>query len=312
MNEEFQHAIDALVGFTKPSVLKQASERLSNAYRGGSSSRFDSEAVLLSYLAARMPATWGAVRAALSQLPVSPASWLDLGAGPGTASWAAAELFPESQRFVLIEKSSRAIEIGKKLAADHPLLKTGEWICSSLPTSLPPADAAILSYSLGELANPVGIIEQWGSASIPFLIILEPGTPRGFSVIRKAREQILSLGGFLVAPCPHGERCPLKTDDWCHFGARIQRSRLHRYLKGGALGYEDEKYSYLIASKRPLSLPRRSRILRPPQKQSGHVRLALCTPDGVAEETAIGRSNQELYRKARDASWGDPWEAPPM
>jgi ribosomal protein RSM22 (predicted rRNA methylase) len=140
------------------------------------------------------------------------------------------------------------------------------------------------------------------------LILVEPGTPRGFSCIRNARDQILSLGGTILAPCPHGLACPLKANDWCHFSVRIPRSRLHRYLKAGSLGYEDEKYSYLIASKKPFSLPRPCRILRHPQKQSGHVRLSLCTSSGSAEETTVTRSNQEFYRKARDAFWGGTWE----
>jgi ribosomal protein RSM22 (predicted rRNA methylase) len=309
LTEDLESAIEALIGNTPPSSLKTASEALSKAYTQGQGSRpvFDNQLARLAYLAARMPATFGAVRAVLSQLPVAPASWLDLGAGPGTASWAAADLFRESGSFTLIEKNSHAITMGKQLAASHPILEKAKWISSTLPADLPPADAAILSYSLGELERPSQMIDCWWKAAVPILIIIEPGTPRGFSTIKKARDQIISLGGFLVAPCPHALRCPLKENDWCHFSVRIARSRLHRYLKGGTLGTEDEKYSYLIASKNALRLSSASRILRPPQKNSGHVRLSLCTRSGNSEEMTIGRSNKEFYRKARDVSWGDIW-----
>lgn len=307
MTQDLQLAIEEVIGSASPSALKKASEGLSKTYARGKISPFEDEAARLSYLAARMPATFGAVRAALERLPVSPSHWLDLGAGPGTASWAAAELFPASSRFTLFERSSHAIALGKRLAANHPKLSSAEWIPAALPLDLPKADAAILSYALGELERPSGMIEKWLQAEIPILILVEPGTPRGFGCIKKAREQILSNGGFLIAPCPHSLACPMQGNDWCHFSARIPRSRLHRYLKGGALGYEDEKFSYLIASKNPIGQLPSARIIRHPQKQSGHVRLAICSSDGECKETVIGRSH-EFYRNARDASWGDSWE----
>lgn len=307
--EELDRAIESLVGAIPPRVLLKASEALSRAYREARGSRtiFENAASRIAYLAVRCPATFGAVSAVLRELPIAPATWLDLGAGPGAASWAAAAEFQSLRSFTLIEKNPEAIAIGKQLAESHPLLQQAKWLSASLPLDLPPADAAILSYSLGEFERPMQLIDCWWKALIPFLVIVEPGTPRGFSVIKKARDQIISLGGFLIAPCTHALRCPLKENDWCHFSVRIARSRLHRYLKGGTLGYEDEKYSYLIASKNPLQLSG-SRILRPPQKNSGHVRLALCTSSGNVAEITIGRS-QEFYRKARNASWGDAWEA---
>jgi ribosomal protein RSM22 (predicted rRNA methylase) len=314
MIEDLQQAIDSLIQAAAPSSLKKASVALSQAYRHGQGSRsiFENEPARLAYLAARMPATFGAIRAVLAHLPVSPAAWLDLGAGPGTASWAAASLFPQSKTYTLIEKNSHAIAIGKRLAIGHQLLETATWIPASLPTELPAADAAILSYSLGELERPSQLIDCWWKAEIPLIVIVEPGTPRGFSTIKKARDQILSLGGCLIAPCPHALRCPLKENDWCHFSVRIARSRLHRYLKAGALGHEDEKYSYLIGSKPDANIlgNQVSRILRQPQKNSGHVRLSLCTALGSVADITIGRSNQKFYRKARDASWGDAWESP--
>jgi ribosomal protein RSM22 (predicted rRNA methylase) len=309
MNEDLQKSIDLLLSEETPSALRKASQGLSQTYFQGKSSHlvFESETMRLCYLAARMPAIYGAVSTVLLQLPAILSSWIDLGAGPGTASWAAASLFPEAKRFTLIEKNIHAIALGKKLGASQPLFEKAEWIHASLPIDLPSADAAIASYALGELDQPSSLIDRWWHAPIPLLVIVEPGTPRGFSCIRNAREQILALGGSLIAPCPHLLPCPLKESNWCHFSTRVARTRLHRYLKEASLGYEDEKYSYLIASRPPAPLNSASRILRHPQKHSGHVRLTLCTDRGVAEELSIGRSKRDLYRKARSAKWGDLW-----
>ena len=35
-------------------------------------------------------------------------------------------------------------------------------------------------------------------------------------------------GANILAPCPHARPCPLAAPDWCHFSARVARSRLHR------------------------------------------------------------------------------------
>lgn len=313
MTEELQQAIDALLSKETPSVLRQVSGNVSQIYLQGKGSDavFGNELLRLCYIATRMPAIYGAALAVLRLLPVAPASFIDLGAGPGTASWAAISLFPGIKSLILIEKNSHAIALGKKLATGHRLFEKAEWIHASLPRDLPSADAAILSYSLGELDQPSRMIDHWLHAEIPLLILLEPGTPRGFSLIRRARDQLLNAGAFLIAPCPHALPCPLKEKNWCHFSARISRGKLHRYVKGGSLGYEDEKYSYLIASRQPILTPKHSRILRHPQKQNGHVRLTLCTDEGIFMQTGIGRSHHDLYRKAREAKWGDDWDCIP-
>jgi len=75
---------------------------------------------------------------------------------------------------------------------------------------------------------------------------------------------------------------------------------LHRQLKSGALGYEDEKFSYLIASKLAYS-PSGKRVLRTPIKRKGHHILELCTPIGI-EKKIISKKEKDLYRKVK---WGD-------
>ena len=308
--DSIQAAIDALLEKIPPSTLKKAAEMLSKTYRseGASPPMFREETLRFAYLASRLPATYAAVYQVLKQIPCSLSRWVDVGAGPGTASWAAATLFPFATQATLIEKSLEAITLGKRLIVDHPIQQIAEWRADCLPGTLPDAEALIFSYSLGEFDRPLDWIASWWQTEIPFLVVVEPGTPRGFSLIRQIRDQVIAMGASLIAPCPHLRPCPMKEGDWCHFSVRLERSRLQRYLKGGSLGYEDEKYSYLIASRFSKATPPFSRILRHPQKHSGHVKLALCTPQGTEEQVIITRSNKQFYRQARDASWGDSWK----
>jgi ribosomal protein RSM22 (predicted rRNA methylase) len=95
------------------------------------------------------------------------------------------------------------------------------------------------------------------------------------------------------------------TRDWCHFAQRVERSAQHRKLKGAALGYEDEKFSYVIASRSSFP-PVAARIVRHPQKHSGHVGLTLCGRLGLETRT-VTRSDTQNYKLARQAQWGEAW-----
>jgi ribosomal protein RSM22 (predicted rRNA methylase) len=70
----------------------------------------DSRREALAYIAVRMPATYAAVRASLDAIAqarpdFAPTTLLDVGAGPGTALWAAADCWPGLSDALLIETS---------------------------------------------------------------------------------------------------------------------------------------------------------------------------------------------------------------
>ena len=96
---ELKAALDGkLRGFSRSDAAGRAAT-ISKTYRGGGNSgAIRTEADALAYALARMPATYAAVTASLNALAgiapdFAPTSLLDVGAGPGTASWAAAEAF---------------------------------------------------------------------------------------------------------------------------------------------------------------------------------------------------------------------------
>lgn len=310
MDSNFQEKIDDLVSRLSPPILKQASQILSTTYRERHSSQsiFSNEAQTLAYLAARFPATFAATSYVLQELMARMPHFschmlLDLGAGPATASLAALSLFPQIDQITLIEKSSGAVALGKQLLNE----KGVDWICKDLQgiTAFPSADLGILAYSLGELSSLDSLISSLWKSDIKTIAIIEPGTPIGYKTILKARDLLLNLGGSIIAPCPHAKPCPLQSPDWCHFSVRLARTKLHRLLKGGSLGFEDEKFSYLIVTKDKIAPSTHSRILRHPSKGSGHIRLNLCTERGTQEERVVSRKEGDLYRNAKDAKWGD-------
>ena len=133
-------------------------------------------------------------------------------------------------------------------------------------------------------------------------MFVEPGTPAGYRRILDARAAVIEAGGFTVAPCPHDLPCPLPEDDWCHFGTRLPRSKLHRRAKGVELGYEDEKFSYAALSREPVAKAS-ARIIRQPQVRSGHVNLVTCEPDGDPHADRQPQAGTRCTRK-REAPRG--------
>ena len=300
------------------SELKRASERLSSAYRRENTARFTTRADRIAYLAVRMPATYAAVCSVFAETAMrlpdwTPASILDVGAGPGTSLWAAVDTFSSLAHLTAFEQDSEMVQLGTEMArlSLHDGLRQSNWRVGDIRQSrdLPEFDLIVASYVVGELA--VGVRTQlismlWRSCR-GALVLLEPGTRKGFATLLAIRDQLLDAGAMLAAPCPHHKTCPMHaTGDWCHFAARVERTAVHRRLKEGDLGHEDEKFSYLVASRIPPS-EAEARIVRHPMRYSGHVKLELCTKAGTLEGKTVTRSHKENYRQAKKVDWGSSW-----
>lgn len=301
---------------TAPKALAARVAALSDRYRAAeppSGAFMRSSGDAMAYAAYRLPATYAAVRAALEEVAAALPGWqprtlLDLGSGPGTALWAASGVWPGLERAVLVERDDGMIALGQRLAAQASarVVREASWQRADLLGSWDtgPCDLAIAAYVLGELApgSHEALVERLWQHRAGVVLIIEPGTPRGFEAIRRARAHLIELNGHVVAPCPHDDPCPMTEGDWCHFAQRVTRTALHRTVKGGALGYEDEKFSYVAVS-RMRGRPIAGRVLRHPQTRKGHVILELCTPDGLRRRT-VSRKEGPTYRQARDLRWG--------
>ena len=92
-------------------------------------------------------------------------------------------------------------------------------------------------------------------------------------------------------------------EDWCHFAVRVQRSRLHKALKGGEAPYEDEKFAYLALTKMPPKAPCGARVLRHPQIAPGRIGVTVCEGGAIAERTFTKKDTQ--WRQVRKIAAGD-------
>lgn len=289
---------------------REGSAALSATYRaGGTSQAID----LASYLVARLPATYAAVSRVLSELAVqrpefAPRSLLDAGSGPGTASWAAAAVWPGLEKLTFLDNAPAFLKLAAELARLGPAaLRRAEARAGSIENvgEGDAADLVIAAYALAEMPvqrAAAAACALW-RASRSVLVLVEPGTPQGFARIRAAREGLLTQGAVPVAPCPHDLACPMTGDDWCHFSVRLARSRAHMHAKGARVPFEDEKFAYLIVA-REGAVSGAARIIAPPQHAKPGSTFRLCT-EGRAEKRLIARREGTLYKQAKKLDWGD-------
>jgi ribosomal protein RSM22 (predicted rRNA methylase) len=237
-----------------------------------------------------------------------PRTLLDVGAGPGTALWAAADCWPDIASASMIEGSAAMRSWGEMLAreAGVPDVRWHGGDAADHLARQSPHDLVTLAYVLSELAPDAQqvLIERLWALTGDTLLIVEPGTPAGWRRVLRVRDALLGAGAHMIAPCPHAQACPLQEPDWCHFSRRVARSRVHRLAKEADVPWEDEKYIYLAVSRRAAALPR-ARVIAPPPHASGRISLKLCRHDGTTAQQLVTRRQGEDYKTARRLDWGD-------
>lgn len=292
-------------------ALRASSARLSEHYRAQGASRavIAGSGDALAYALSRMPATYAAVSTVLGELAVgapqfAPLTLLDAGAGPGTAGWAVSAAFPGIAT-TLLDHSPEFLALARELGlaattvpGDLTRLDLGQGFdlvtCAYALTEL--ADAAVLAAAERLWAHTAGV-----------LVIVEPGRPRDYQRLMAVRARLIELGGTVLAPCPHDKPCPLVAPDWCHFSVRLNRSREHMRMKGGTLGYEDEKFSYLVIARPGIGVRTPARVIRPPEENKFSVALPLCGPAGT-ELRVVPSRDKVAFKAARKLAWGDRME----
>jgi ribosomal protein RSM22 (predicted rRNA methylase) len=324
--QTLSRALEAVLDGLPADPLRRATASLIDTYRTGApptAQVLRDPTTAAAYAAYRMPATHAAVSRALRHATdlapeLEVRSLLDVGGGTGAATWAAAEAFASLERATVLDASADALALGARIGRHGPPPVAGaQWSRMLLgpgsAPALPSADLVVVSYLLGELAESlqVPVVDAAVAAASRLVLVVEPGTPRGYAAVLAARSRLTDAGWNVLAPCPQDGPCPVaaREGDWCHFAVRLDRSALHRRVKGGRLGHEDEKFSYVIASRDPV--PRAgARVLRHPVTRKGLVQLEVCDSAGSAERLVVTRRDPIAYRAARDASWGDPWSDP--
>lgn len=270
---------------------------------------------VVAYLTARCPATFAACVAAFSALAkrapsLAPLSVLDIGAGPGTACWAAVEQWPNIENFTMVDENEGLLSAARSLCvgSGSRALREARIRRAVISRALAEEqhDLVVANYAIGELTlSTMRIIlpKLWRSAHRA-LVLIEPGTPEGFACIDAAREILIKAGAKIAAPCPHSAPCPILEPDWCHFSQRLPRSRDHMRAKGAKLPFEDEKFSYVAATRNILLNDPEERIIDRPKTGKLGMQFRLCGKMKISERQIL-RRDKPSYHELRHRKWGD-------
>ncbi|MBN2479778.1 MAG: methyltransferase domain-containing protein [Parachlamydiales bacterium] len=292
--------------------LRNINLGLTKRYKERVHNKFLSDSQRLAYITSRMPSTFKALLKALQEMvKIAPEikiqTVLDLGSGPGTSVWSLFSIFEDILKINLIEKDAKLVEYAKVLTKNLPFENKLHFeINDLLKIKNYDSDLVILSYVANELKDYAldKIVNNWfKSESSKVILFIEPGTKYGFKSINYVRDRLIDKGASMIAPCPNELKCPMKKNDWCHFYVRVKRTKQHQYIKNATLAYEDEKFSYVIASKDPVRKPN-SRVLRYPKTSKTEVNLVLCK-EGQIKQESIYIKDRKNFKIAKKLDWGD-------
>lgn len=321
--ETVQAALMDLAEGASRTALAARAARISDDYRqfrpsaGVIASREDA----LAYALARMPATLAAAQAVLEEAArrtsgFVPRTVLDAGAGPGTASWAAGAVW-DGLASLLFDHNRHLLGLAQALAeaGAAPGLTIAAQEGDLGRNALPPGrfDLVLASYALTEMGDETldGLADALWARCAGLLVVVEPGRPRDYERLLRIRARLIGQGAQVVAPCPHALDCPLAAPDWCHFSVRLMRSRAHMQVKGAALPYEDEKFSYLVLARPGIGArPVAARVLAPVRVNKFAAEAKLCTETGLVEGAAMKR-DKTGFKVLSKAGWGDGLDVAP-
>ena len=309
---DLKAAIDAAVhGRSNKEIARRAAILSANYRAGGGSQGIADPDDALAYAIVRLPATYAAVTAVFDAIialrpDFMPRTLIDFGAGPGTASWAAAQQWPAIGQFMLVDRNTHLRDLATQLVAASAMPALRAAAMAQTVTGI--ADLVIAAYVVGEVdtSELPQLIERLLASTADTLVLVEPGTPVGFARIAALRQYLIAQGVSVLAPCPHDGPCPIVAPDWCHFCRRLPRSPRHRQIKG-ELSFEDEKFSYVVLT-RDKATRARARVLSPPHVSKAGVRTRLCTAEGIVTANAA-RRDRDTYCRHKALRWGDavPW-----
>lgn len=294
--------IEELVAGLRMSSIAESYSYLSENYKRSFSPDLQYRDAL-AYACARMPATFATIEYVMQKFHAKCADYtfdnvLDVGSGTGALMC----YFSQADiSYHAAEKSESMIKVSRQIIENcnlKPEIYKGD-VSSYLKGNIKHS-CSFFVYSLNEIANKAEVLQKVIDCTEDYIFIIEAGTPKGFELIQLAKQIAETNNCGIVAPCA-SLKCSLEKNDWCHFSVRLPRTKMHNLVKHSKLAYEDEKFCYIILSKKSFNCCSKNRIIRRPIKKSRHIIFDICSRDGIKRVISKNKSD-------RKKEWGDEIE----
>ena len=133
------------------------------------------------------------------------------------------------------------------------------------------------------------------------LVIIEPALRETSRTLHRVRDQVLSSGASVVAPCTYQGPCPaLQDNDWCHTSLSWEPPvYIQKISNLSGIDRTRLAFSYLVLTQTPQKRDA-YRIVSEPLHTKGRLRYLACGPEGrfplVAPESRVKGEN-EVFRR---------------
>lgn len=277
----------------------------------------------LAYIAMRSPATYAQIFHVLSAakeiLPTwNPISLLDLGSAQGAGIWAAKEVWPTIKEVTAVDQQEDFLLLGKKIEKESNLETDIRWQHRDLREGVNNTktyDVVLIANVLNELSPKAAdkLIGNAIDACNGILVIIEPGTPFGSSIVENASRKLSNAGRLLA---PYINNTFVSTEKYyLHFPQRFIRPdfqrRIRQVMRNSNLmasDWEEAKFSYTVISKLPVEKKIWGRVVGPTKQQKGFIEVPILTEKAI-ETVKVLKRHAKQYNTAKDVSWGQAIES---
>ncbi len=280
----------------------------------------------IAYLALRFPATFAQIVSALSQINERIPAWkpksvLELGCGPGTGLFAAKTVWPSIKTATGLDTEQLFLSLAEEIHYDSKMNLDVTWVKSTVLKWIAAEDK--VSYDLIIVANVLNeltdeeherLIQKISQRSSGVVVLLEPGTAYGFSIIQKAARAVAPMHHLIT---PYINNSFVASDEyWIHFSQRFQRPEFQRRIRQSmrdsslmASDWEDAKYSYVAWGNIPEEKPIWGVCIGKVEKLKGFLTIPVLTAEGIVNARVLKRNKAE-YNYVKAIRWGEVLEKP--
>ena len=272
----------------------------------------------LAYLALRIPATYAQIYSAFLQIQEINPSWnprsiLDIGSGPGTAVWAALDIWSSVKQARCIDKNKNLLFLGKEIMEKASLAIDISLECKDIIEMSHyenKYDLVIIANILNELtlSQQEILLKKAFDQCNGIMIIIEPGTSIGVTIVQKVSKQFSGKANLLAPYINNSFIFDPKI--WIHFSQRFIRPefqrRIRQHMRDSSLmasDWEDAKFAYVAIGK---ILPKEmiwGRCIGPVKKQKGFLEMFVLTQSEI-KQVKIFKKNKKEYDFAKNLQWG--------